>query len=146
MLQIFYHNPSKADMEADSGFRIYHTNKLRRFDAGIFISGVISGETQIVPPKQNSFANVGICSIDCVSGDPKLFPDNGINIISVTGLTHATGTKISLSHIRNETEIDIIIDDNFHSIDYQESWQLGKERKIMHKDNLITKCSYNTQK
>lgn len=146
MLEIFYHNPSKTDIEADSGFRIYHTNKLRRFDAGMFISGVIAGETQIVPPKQNSFTNIGICGIDCVSMDPKIFPQDGINIISISGLTHASGTRIRLSHVRNDTEIDTIIDDNFHSIDYQETWQLERERKVLNKDYLITECSYNTQK
>jgi hypothetical protein len=145
MLEVFYNNPSKKVYKDDSGLRLYYTDNLRKFDGGVIINGVLSGNTQLVPPKQKHFENLGICGQKCTSGENKFFPDDGINIVSVSPWTHSAGKKIRLSHIRNDTELDVIIEDNFHNYNFQEVRQLGREIKILPNDLLITECTYDTQ-
>lgn len=48
-----------------SGFRIHYTPQLRANDGGIIISGVSISDTQIIPPGQKLYRNVGICGPSC---------------------------------------------------------------------------------
>lgn len=145
MMEIFCVNPRKTSFKLNSGLRIFHTNKLRKFEAGIFITGVLASETQIIPPQQNSWRNYGVCGFQCISNGSIKFPHNGLNIISVNGLTHANGYKIRMSLVRNNTEIETALDDQFYSSDYQESWKLIRELKVYKDDFLITECTYKTK-
>jgi Copper type II ascorbate-dependent monooxygenase, N-terminal domain len=65
MLEIHYENPIKRNFIDNSGFRIHYTSKLRQFDAGIMTNGVSISETQLIPPRQKSFRNIGICGPLC---------------------------------------------------------------------------------
>jgi hypothetical protein len=145
MLEVFYNNPSKKEFKDDSGLRLYYTHNLRKFDAGVLTIGVSSGNTQLVPPKQKYFTNLGICGQKCTSERNSFFPDDGINIISVSPWTHSAGKKFRLSHIRNDTELDVIVEDNFHNYNFQEVRQLGTEIKVLPNDYLIAECTYDTQ-
>lgn len=146
MLEIFYYNPSKKVFEDNSGLRLYYTKNLRKFEGGMMVSGVTPRSTQLVPPKQKQFTNLGICGKHCTSNEFNIFPDDGINIISVSPWTHSAGKKIRLSHIRNDTELEPIVEDNFHNYNFQEVRQLGNEVKVRNDDYLITECTYDTQK
>lgn len=48
-----------------SGFRIHYTSHLRPHDAGIMISGVSVSDTQLIPPGQKLYRNIGICGPSC---------------------------------------------------------------------------------
>lgn len=50
-----------------SGFRIHYTKHLRKEDAGMMISGVSVSDTQLIPPQQKLYRNVGICGPSCTS-------------------------------------------------------------------------------
>lgn len=50
-----------------SGFRIHYTRKLRPEDGGMLISGVSVSDTQMIPPQQKLYRNVGICGPSCTS-------------------------------------------------------------------------------
>lgn len=50
-----------------SGFRIHYTRHLRKEDGGMMISGVSVSDTQIIPPQQKLYRNVGICGPSCTS-------------------------------------------------------------------------------
>jgi hypothetical protein len=68
MLEIHYEDPNhsiKRSFSDNSGFRIHYANKSRANDAGIFINGISISDTQIIPPKQKLFNNVGICGPSC---------------------------------------------------------------------------------
>lgn len=65
MLEIHYENPNKNNFVDHSGFRIHYTSNLRPYDAGIMINGISISDTQFIPPKQNSFRNIGICGPSC---------------------------------------------------------------------------------
>ena len=110
MLEIHYDNPSRTNFEDKSGLRIHYTEKLRKFDGGILVTGVAISNTQFIPPRQKSFRNLGICGQTC-TGRKDVFPEEGINLVSVSIQTHSAGRKFILSHVRNGTELDKIVED-----------------------------------
>lgn len=65
MLEIHYINPYGKEFIDHSGFRIHYTSELRPYDAGIMTAGVTVSDTQLVPPRQKSFRNIGICGPSC---------------------------------------------------------------------------------
>lgn len=50
-----------------SGFRIHYTRHLRKEDGGMLISGVSVSDTQLIPPQQKLYRNVGICGPSCTT-------------------------------------------------------------------------------
>lgn len=50
-----------------SGFRIHYTEKVRTNDGGIMITGVSISDTQLIPPGQKLYRNVGICGPSCTN-------------------------------------------------------------------------------
>jgi len=74
-----------------------------------------------------------------------MFPENGINIVSVVLHSHLAGRRLSLKHIRQGKELPRIVQDNRFDFDYQQSYTLEKEVKVLPSDDLITECIYSTQ-
>lgn len=165
MLEIHYDNPSRTNFEDKSGLRIHYTEKLRKFDGGILVTGVAISNTQFIPPRQKSFRNLGICGQTC-TGRKDVFPEEGINLVSVSIQTHSAGRKFILSHVRNGTELDKIVEDKWVSCSftwttimflhiffcswynhkYQEVRFLPNEINVRANDQLIVDCQYDTQK
>lgn len=146
MLEIHYDNPTRKTFEDNSGLRIHYTSKLRQHDGGIMVNGVTTSSTQLIPPRQKSFKNIGICGQSCTSKELNVFPDDGINIVSVSFQTHSAGKKFKFSHIRNGTELDKIVEDDSYNYKYQEVRQLTNETKVLPDDYLIIECEYDTQR
>lgn len=78
-------------------------------------------------------------------GTEKVFPEDGINVISVSIHTHTVGKNVKLSHIRDGREVNRIVEDNNYGHNYQEVRQLANETKVLPGDFLILECAYNTQ-
>lgn len=55
-----------------SGFRVHYTEELRANDGGIMITGVSISDTQLIPPGQKLYRNVGICGPSCTNVVSKL--------------------------------------------------------------------------
>ncbi|EDW61204.1 MOXD1 homolog 1 [Drosophila virilis] len=141
MLEIHYDNPKALRAVDHSGFRIHYTPQLRANDGGIIISGVSISDTQIIPPGQKLYRNVGICGPSCSN---VLFPEDGIKIISGTLHTHRAGRKMSLRHIRGGKELQRIIEDDNYDYKYQQFHQLANETVVLPGDFIITDCAYDT--
>lgn len=75
----------------------------------------------------------------------QLFPDDGVNVVSVLLHSHLAGRRISLKHIRDGKELPHIVHENHFDFDYQQSHSLENEVKILPGDELITECVYGTQ-
>ncbi|XP_017062155.1 MOXD1 homolog 1 [Drosophila ficusphila] len=142
MLEIHYDNPNGERFVDHSGFRIQYSKSLRAFDAGVLISGVSISETLFIPPGQSVYRSVGICGPSCSS---RMFPKDGIKIISGTFHSHQAGRKMILRHVRSGKELKrIIVDENYDSR-HQQVHQLAHETVVLPGDYLITDCSYETQ-
>lgn len=80
-----------------SGFRIHYTSKLRKEDAGIMISGVSVSDTQLIPPQQKLYRNVGICGPSCTTPVRKMCGLSG---------THAGRMKLTFMRIWWHSTLD----------------------------------------
>ncbi|XP_062127901.1 MOXD1 homolog 1 [Drosophila sulfurigaster albostrigata] len=141
MLEIHYDNPNALHTVDHSGFRVHYSPKLRANDGGIIISGVSISDTQIIPPGQKLYRNVGICGPSCSN---VMFPKDGIKIISSTLHSHRAGRKMSLRHVRDGKELDRIVEDDNYDYKYQQYHQLANETVVLPGDYIITDCAYET--
>jgi len=73
-----------------------------------------------------------------------MFPEDGINIVSVVLHSHLAGRRLSLKHIRKGKELPRIVQDNHYDFDYQQSYTLEKEVKVLPGDELAAECIYGT--
>ncbi|KAH8372725.1 hypothetical protein KR009_004044 [Drosophila setifemur] len=143
MLEIHYDNPNGKRIVDSSGIRIHYTHHLRSNDAGILVSGVSISDTQLIPPGQKLYRNVGICGPSCSS---EMFPKDGIKIISGALHSHEAGRKMSLRHVRDDKELKRIIEEDNYDYRNQQTHQLINETVIMPGDYLITDCAYETKR
>jgi Copper type II ascorbate-dependent monooxygenase, C-terminal domain len=60
--------------------------------------------------------------------------------------THSAGTKIKLSVVRNEEELEPIVDDSNLNSNYLETRLLMSSRKLLPGDQMMVECTYNTFK
>ncbi len=56
-----------------SGVRLHYTDKLRKHDGGIFVSGTIVSPLHIIPPFQSSYKTAGYCDRFCTNGVRNFF-------------------------------------------------------------------------
>ncbi|XP_063985800.1 MOXD1 homolog 1 [Diachasmimorpha longicaudata] len=141
MLEVHYNNPTYKKAIDSSGIRLHLTPVLRPHEAGIFVAGVAVSPLHLIPPHQKEYATAGYCSPDCTN---KLFPEDGVNVISVVLHSHLAGRRLSLKHIRNGEELPPIAHENRFDFDYQQSHSLDEEVKILPGDQLVTECVYDT--
>ncbi|KAK0078076.1 hypothetical protein PV325_003063 [Microctonus aethiopoides] len=142
MLEVHYNNPMLTKAIDSSGVRLHLTPVLRPQDAGIFVTGVAVSPLHLIPPQQKAYSTAGYCTSDCTD---MLFPDDGVNVVSVLLHSHLAGRRISLKHIRDGKELPHIVHENHFDFDYQQSHSLENEVKILPGDELITECVYGTQ-
>ncbi|XP_070166863.1 MOXD1 homolog 1-like [Polyergus mexicanus] len=141
MLEVHYNNPSMKKVIDSSGVRLHLTPKLRPQEAGILVAGVAVSPLHLVPPKQKEYATAGYCTPHCTN---MMFPEDGINIVSVVLHSHLAGRRLSLKHIRRGKELPRIVQDNHFDFNYQQSHTLEKEVKVLPGDELVTECVYGT--
>ncbi|KAJ6646050.1 MOXD1 like 1 [Pseudolycoriella hygida] len=143
MLEIHYDNQNAKRVVDNSGFRIHYTRRLRENDGGMMITGVSVSDTQMIPPQQKLYRNVGICGPSCTNS---IFPDDGIKIVSATLHSHVAGRKMKLRHVRDGIELDRIVEDDNYDFNYQQVRQLTNETVVLPGDYMITDCAYETLK
>ncbi|CAL8068110.1 unnamed protein product [Orchesella dallaii] len=144
MLQVHYDNPNLlSNATVTLTLDAYYTRELRANDASLLILGSsVPGATNLViPPSSLNHVITGHCAPGCTE---KMFPEEGVSIVSGFLLTHPTGRRVSLNHYRNGKELPYILkDDNFNPY-YLQLRLLRDERKILRGDQLIYKCVYDT--
>ncbi|KAF8796056.1 DBH-like monooxygenase protein 1-like [Argiope bruennichi] len=67
MLEIHYDNPNKiAGIVDNSGFRIYYSPKIRKYDAGTLMIGATTSSRVLVPPKRKEYVVAGHSNPKCL--------------------------------------------------------------------------------
>ncbi|KAL0108119.1 hypothetical protein PUN28_015016 [Cardiocondyla obscurior] len=141
MLEVHYNNPEMQKVIDSSGIRLHLTPKFRSQEAGILVAGVAVSPLHLVPPQQKEYATAGYCTPHCTN---TMFPEDGINVVSVVLHSHLAGRRLSLKHVRQGKELPRIVQDNHFDFDYQQSHTLEKEVKVLPGDELIAECVYRT--
>ncbi|XP_062573141.1 DBH-like monooxygenase protein 1 homolog [Saccostrea cucullata] len=145
VMETHYSNPDlRDDILDNSGIRIFYTNQLRQYEAGVMETGMEITLTQFIPPHETKFLSEGICSPECL----KMALPNATDEIRVFALFHhshllANGMKTRL--IRNGVEQPPIANDENYDFNFQAANVLQKEITIKSGDSLIIECNYNSE-
>lgn len=129
-------------MHDHSGIRLHYSRRLRPNDGGMIITGVSVSDTQLIPPQQRLYRNVGICGPSCT--DSGVLPETGIRIVAATLHSHVAGRKMKLRHVRGGVELPRIVEDDNYDYAFQQVRQLANETVVLPGDYLITDCAYET--
>ncbi|GAU92099.1 hypothetical protein RvY_04227 [Ramazzottius varieornatus] len=143
ILQIHYNNPERARFVDDSGFRFLLSEKLRKYDAGVIMAGVLSFDfTMTIPPGQTSFRLQSQCSDQCTAA---ALPSDGINIFNGILHMHTRGRSAVARHFRGSQEITppIVKNMNF-DFNYQTSQAVQPTRKFLPGDRAVLECTFST--
>lgn len=90
-LEIHYNNPDLVSGLIDnSGMKIKHTSKLRKYDAGVMELGLEYTDKMAIPPGVLGFPLSGYCIAECTD---IALPDKGIVVFGSQLHTHTRGIR-----------------------------------------------------
>ncbi|CAD5112436.1 DgyrCDS1658 [Dimorphilus gyrociliatus] len=146
-METHYDNPALKDGIIDtSGLRLWTTNKLRKYDAGIIEAGhVLSRDLHVIPPKAKPFVSIGHCYNECLRQSLERKNVKEIKVFAVGLHAHLKGYQIKLRHFRDGVELEPIAFEEFYDFNFQEYQKLEVERVVKATDRLQVECSYNTE-
>ncbi|OXB69054.1 hypothetical protein ASZ78_009530 [Callipepla squamata] len=117
-LEVHYHNPLIFKGRRDSsGIRLYYTESLRPYDAGIMELGLVYTPVMAVPPGETSFILTGYCTDKCTQ---RALPADGIRIFASQLHTHLAGRKVVTVLSRDGREQQVVNADGHYSPHFQE--------------------------
>ncbi|KAL5011589.1 hypothetical protein ScPMuIL_010140 [Solemya velum] len=145
MVQIHYNNAAgTTGIQDSSGIRAYYTPKLRPYDAGVLLAGVIiSYWNVIIPPFQERFVSSGHCPSECLEKGFAEGTEN-IKIFAAAQHTHLLGSEVITRHLRNGTELKPILDDRHMNFNFQGGTFID-EVSIERGDTIRVDCTYDTK-
>ncbi|XP_045032302.1 dopamine beta-hydroxylase [Daphnia magna] len=144
MLEVHYNNPTiRGDWVDSSGVRLWYTNHLRQYDAGVMELGLEYTDKMAIPPGQESFTLTGYCLPQCTAVS---LPKTGITIFGSQLHTHLLGYRVVTQHFRAEDGMELaeLDRDNHYSTHYQEIRLLANPVKVFPGDALLTTCWFDT--
>lgn len=136
LFQVHYDNPDeRSDILVNIQMDIFYTPDLRENDAGVISLGQdIPGSPSIlIPPNSADHTLYGHCSSSCTA---KMFPKEGIKIVSALLHSHNAGTRIRFHHFRDGKELPWISNDDNYMFQFQPSRLLRNEVQILPGDHL----------
>ncbi|GFO42330.1 DBH-like monooxygenase protein 1 homolog [Plakobranchus ocellatus] len=138
-LQIHWNNANLTDGMADSsGFRIYYTRELRKYDVGNLQVGQNDLE---IPPGQDHYAQTGSCSSECTSqwlSQPTFLTRAHIHM-------HYTGDGGVLELVRGDKVIQEVVRDLTYNYARPPVHDLQEPVKVLPGDELRLTCFFNTK-
>ncbi|XP_076044750.1 uncharacterized protein LOC143027356 [Oratosquilla oratoria] len=141
LLEIHYDNPDfKSGIVDNSGLRLYYTERLRKYDAGILTVGHNVRPDLIIPPGTR-WTTTGHCTKDCLA---KSLPNEGVKVFSAVLHSHLLGKSITLRHIRKGRELPFAFQDTNYDFNYQQVRIPPSEISLLPGDHLITECLYDS--
>ncbi|XP_069130191.1 DBH-like monooxygenase protein 1 [Argopecten irradians] len=91
ILETRYNNQTNISGIVDSsGIRITYTPEVRKYDAGMLITGFFVDPSEIIPPYEESFISKGYCSEQDLA---KGAPEEGVNVFAVLQHSHLLAKK-----------------------------------------------------
>lgn len=143
LLEVHYQLAEKVNLEDSSGFRLYHTQELRKYEAGSLSIAIRPNFLHIIAPGFKRVISVAHCTSDCTQ---KALAPEGINVFGISMETHSLGRKIKVGIVRNGEEIEPLAQESNLNSEYLEIRALEKTKKILPGDHVTVECTYNTFK
>lgn len=148
LLETHYNNPEnigdemvQPTMVDNSGLKLFYTQALRKYDAGVLSVGMDPNWRHIIPPGQPYVVSEGHCITECTR---QAFPYPGIFVFAVMMRTHAIGKQVRLRQIRGKEELPPIAQDNNIDPNYLEYRRLPNNIRVAPGDRLIAECTYDS--
>nr|XP_045616431.1 uncharacterized protein LOC123769364 [Procambarus clarkii] len=140
LMETRYDNPNLKQGVVDaSGLRIFYTERLRQYDAGILMVGHSVSPMHIIPPN-HKWTSVGLCDSSCTLQE---LPAGGVQVFQGLLHAHLLGRSLSLRHIREAQELPPLLKDTTYDFRYHESSIVMEETSVLPGDTLITECTYD---
>lgn len=143
LLEVHYQFMGKSSVDDSSGFRIFHTQNRRKFDAGTLSIAIRPNFLHIIAPGFKRVFSLAQCTPDCTQ---KALAPEGINVFGVNMQTHSLGRKIKVGIVRNGIEMEPIAQESNLISAYIENRVFSKVKKILPGDHITVECTYNTFK
>lgn len=142
LLQIHYNNPELDKGVVDnSGFRLFCTDKLRRYDAGILEVGTDPSPYHMIPPNVSSFITYGLCSTEVLRKDPV----SSVRVFDVLLHAHVAGRQIHVRQFRDGKEIGYLARDDVYDVNSHKYIHFPQSVEVMAGDMLVVECTYGTK-
>ncbi|KAG8192031.1 hypothetical protein JTE90_025297 [Oedothorax gibbosus] len=142
MMEIHYDNPSRIGGIVDSsGFRLYYTPQVRKYDAGTLMLGSTVSPRMFIPPGVREYTVTGHSNPACLDPD---MPQDGINVLGAFLHAHLLGRRLKARHFRNGIELPPLGEDNNYDFNYQEYRYFPKEVKFLPGDQVTMECVYDS--
>ncbi|XP_070564696.1 DBH-like monooxygenase protein 1 homolog [Ptychodera flava] len=148
MVEIHYDNPeSLGNIYDSSGIRIFYSSNLREYDANFVVIGQDVNQLLVIPPGVEEFRVNSYCTaemtqegfIDGVTGQP-----TNVTIFAVGLHTHLIGKAVSVTHVREGQDYEVIMKDDHYDFNLQEIYKLPREVQVEPGDELICECVYDS--
>ncbi|XP_029437157.1 DBH-like monooxygenase protein 2 [Rhinatrema bivittatum] len=142
-LEVHYNNPNGTFTDS-SGVRLYYTNNLRQFDAGVLEVGAHVVDPYVfIPPQAQSYHLYGLCKTD------KFRDVNGQDVADMQVFayflhTHLAGRAVEIAHFRNGSQIGFLGRDMTFDFNLQESRYMENITTVRMGDTIQVDCTYNT--
>nr|XP_042896022.1 DBH-like monooxygenase protein 1 isoform X2 [Parasteatoda tepidariorum] len=142
VLEIHYDNSEfRSGVVDESGFRVYYTPNLRRYDAMTLMIGASVDPCIVVPPGRRKFTIAGHANPQCLG---PAIPAEGIRVFAVFLHSHLLGRQMKLRHFRNSVELPHIASDLKYDFNYQDYRYLPEEITVKSGDHLTVECTYDS--
>lgn len=142
LLEIHYDNTFLHSGVIDrSGFRIFYSPNLRRYDAMTLMVGASVDPCVVIPPGRRNFVVAGHADPQCLG---PAIPPEGIRLFAVFLHSHLLGRQMKLRHFRNNVELPPIAVDENYDFNYQEYRYLPEEITVKSGDHLVVECTYDS--
>ncbi|KAG8191052.1 hypothetical protein JTE90_029492 [Oedothorax gibbosus] len=142
LLEVHYdNNDFTAGFVDQSGFRVYFTPNLRRYDAMTLMIGASVDPCIVVPPGRRKFTIAGHADPRCLG---PAIPPEGIRLFAVFLHSHLLGRQMKLRHFRNSVELPYIASDLRYDFNYQDYRYLPQEVVVKPGDHLTVECTYDS--
>ncbi|XP_042889307.1 DBH-like monooxygenase protein 1 [Penaeus japonicus] len=142
MMEMHYDNPNYRQGIVDSsGLRVFLTETLREYDAGVLLLGHMVSPSHIIPPGRE-WKTIGHCDGGCVDQG---LPDGEIKVFRGLLHAHLLGRDITVRQIRQGRELPVVFKDMNYDFNYQQGRILKEEMSILPGDSFITECGYDAR-
>jgi hypothetical protein len=142
ILEIHYDNSEYVQNIYDSsGIRLWYTENLRQYSAGMIFAGIFTDDNHIIPNGISEVINYGYCTSECT----KSLSNDSVQIFASTLHAHTKGIALRARHIDSNGNELSNIDVNWnYDFNYQQSVLLNEEITFHKGDSIITECYYQT--
>jgi hypothetical protein len=141
VVQVHYNNPNHEQFVDDSGIKYSLTDKIRKYDSGAIMAGVLSLDfTFTMPPGQPVFQMRGQCSDQCTT---TINPE-GITIYSSLLHMHTRGKAAVVRHFRGNKELPILAINTAYDFNFQSSNPVNPPRLFLPGDRIMVECNFTT--